>query len=171
MKFLGLSLIAILLYSCGQKEMNYEGIPSSGEDNYEEISLQDSLDIKNIITIQTKSGNFEEREKIWSEDGRWLQAFGRVFHGKDTIINFIKFLHANPGYAQSIAKNYSDPEIKFLRPDVVVVHQYHEREGQVINEVVTPTRRVNTTYIITKENGVWLLRDKVTMDERERPNI
>lgn len=79
-------------------------------------------------------------------------------------------LHNNPGYSVSTASNYDDPEIKFLRPDIAVVHQYHEREGQIINGVVTPTRRIKTTYIMSKENGTWLLRDKVTMDERERSN-
>ena len=122
----------------------------------------------NIIKIQTTVGNFEERKNIWSEDGRWLQAFGRVFHGRDTINNFIKYLHANTGYTASQISVLSDPEIKFLRPDVAVVHQHTVREGQIINDVVTPARKINTTYIITKENGIWLLRDKVTMDERER---
>jgi hypothetical protein len=154
-----------LVYSCGQKENS--GLVSV-EQNKLRVSADDSLAIKNIIDIQTKSKNFEERENIWADDGRWLQAFGRVFHGKDTIISFIKVLHNNSGFAKSSVTKYNDPEIKFLRPDVVLVHQYHEREGQVINDIITPTRKINTTYIITKENGTWLIRDKVTMDERER---
>ena len=75
-----------------------------------------------------------------------------------------------PGYAASNISLQDDPEIKFLRPDVVVIHEYHEREGQLINNQVTPTRKINSTYILTKENGIWLIRDKVTMDERERSN-
>ncbi|GMQ30954.1 DUF4440 domain-containing protein [Algoriphagus confluentis] len=168
MNCLKLPILALILYSCSQKAENPSHLSNSEMAEPLAISGKDSLEIKKIISIQTTNGNFEEREKVWAEDGRWLQAFGRVFYGRDTIISFIKVLHSNPGYAESTTNQYSDPEIKFLRPDVVVVHQYHEREGQVINGEVTPTRRINTTYIITKENGTWLLRDKVTMDERPR---
>lgn len=168
MKNINLIFLTIILVGCAQKEEKMERIQTSNLQEQLQITVEDSLAIKNIINIQSKSGNFEEREKIWAEDGRWLQAFGRVFYGKDTITSFEKYLHANAGFATSFVSFRRDPEIKFLRPDIVVVHQYHEREGQVINEVVTPTRRINTTYIITKENGTWQLRDKVTMDERER---
>ena len=160
--------LAVILLGCTQREEKTATILTSTTQEQLQVTVEDRLAIKNIIDIQSKSGNFEEREKIWSEDGRWLQAFGRVFHGKDNITSFEQKLHANAGFATSNVNVKSEPEIKFLRPDVVVVHQYHEREGQVINEAVTPTRRINTTYIITKENGTWLLRDKVTMDERER---
>lgn len=168
MKNINLIFLTIILVGCAQREEKTERIQTSNLQEQLQITVEDTLAIKNIINIQVKSGNFEEREKIWAEDGRWLQAFGRVFYGKDTITSFEKYLHANAGFATSFVSVRRDPEIKFLRPDVVVVHQYHEREGQVINEVVTPTRRINTTYIITKENGTWQLRDKVTMDERER---
>lgn len=168
MKNINLIFLTIILVGCAQKEEKTVRIQTLNLQEQLQITVEDSLAIKNIINIQSKSGNFEEREKIWAEDGRWLQAFGRVFYGKDTITSFEKYLHANAGFATSFISVRRDPEIKFLRPDVVVVHQYHEREGQVIDEVVTPTRRINTTYIITKENGTWLLRDKVTMDERER---
>lgn len=167
MKYIiGFSLL-ILLFGCSEKE-NYSSNSIAVAQNEFRIGPADTMAIKNIVEIQAKSKNFEEREKIWADDGRWLQAFGRVFYGKDSIINFINVLHNNPGYAVSKASHYDNPEIKFLRPDVAVVHQHHQREGQIINGVVTPARKINTTYIMTKENGIWLLRDKVTMDERER---
>ena len=48
------------------------------------------------------------------------------------------------------------------------MHEYHERDGQIINNELTPTRRINNTYVMSKEKGAWQIRDKVTMDERER---
>ena len=72
-----------------------------------------------------------------------------------------------PGYAASRITRRNDPQIAFIRPDVAILHEYHEREGQIINDKITPTRKVNTTYILSKEKGIWLIRDKVTMDERE----
>lgn len=165
MNVLKVFILSVFVYGCVQIDTSER---TTVEQNVAIQNAADTLTIKNIIEIQRKRKNFEERESIWAEDGRWLQAFGRVFNGKDSIISFIKVLHNNPGWSESSISSFKEPEIKFLRPDVAVVHQYHEREGQVINGIVTPTRRINTTYILTKEDGTWLLRDKVTMDERER---
>jgi len=149
-------------------DSEYRKAPLSTPINNASINAQDTLDILEILEIHQSSSNSGERERTWAEDGRWLQAFGRLFHGRDSIVSFEKVLHANPGWAASHVSVRRDPEIRVLRPDVVVIHQYSEREGQIINDVITPTRKINTTYIITKEDGIWLLRDKVTMDERER---
>ena len=132
------------------------------------LSIQDTLSVitayKNSLRVDNDSLNLI----VWSEDARWLQAFGRVFHGRDTIINFTKYLHNVPGYSISKVGRQDEPEVIFIRPDVAILHEYHEREGQIINNVVTPTRRINTTYVMSKENGNWQIRDKVTMDVRER---
>ena len=132
-------------------------------------STEDTLSVmttyQNSLSVDNDSLNLI----VWAKDARWLQAFGRVFHGRDTIINFTKYLHKIPGYAKSKVVRQDEPEVIFIRPDVAILHEYHEREGQIINNVVTPTRRINTTYVMSKENGHWQIRDKVTMDERDRP--
>ena len=158
-------LILILFVSCTGKENSQETDIALDQLT---ATAQDTLEVLNVYQLNIKQGDLNVIGTTWSEDARWLNAFGRVFVGRDAIINWLEYLYAEPGYAASNISRQDNPEIKFLRPDVVVVHEYHEREGQIINEVVTPTRRINTTYIITKENGTWLLRDKVTMDERER---
>jgi hypothetical protein len=153
---------------CTTKENN-----KSNYNTNEQIiaTAQDSIDILNIYNLNiADKGDLNALKKTWSEDARWLNAFGRVFIGRDTIISFLNYLYKQPGYAVSNISRQENPDIKFLRPDVVVIHEYHEREGQLINNQVTPTRKINSTYILTKENGIWLIRDKVTMDERERTN-
>ena len=131
-------------------------------------SRQDTISVittyKNSLNVNSDSLNLI----VWAEDARWLQAFGRVFHGRDTIINFTRYLNNVSGYSISKVGLQDEPEVIFIRPDVAILHEYHEREGQIINNVVTPTRKINTTYVMSKENGNWQIRDKVTMDERER---
>lgn len=160
-------LLIILFASCARKENN--------KSNYENTQLfvtaQDSADILSVYNLNiADKGDLIALEKTWSEDARWLNAFGRVFYGRDTVMKFLDYLYKQPGYAVSTVGRQDDPEIKFLRPDVAIIHEYHEREGQKINDQLTPTRKINSTYILTKENGAWLIRDKVTMDERERSN-
>ena len=131
------------------------------------ITSQDSIDVLNVYKLNIEEGNLDTIQTTWAEDGRWLNAFGRVFVGRDTVISWLKHLYSMPGYAASRITRRNDPQIAFIRPDVAILHEYHEREGQIINDKITPTRKVNTTYILSKEKGIWLIRDKVTMDERE----
>ncbi len=159
----GLIIIGLLTFnSCNQRKSDELIIDNTIP------SIQDTLSVittyKNSLRVDNDSLNLI----VWAEDARWLQAFGRVFHGRDTIINFTKYLHNLPGYSISKVGRQDEPEVIFIRPDVAILHEYHEREGQIINNVVTPTRRINTTYVMSKENGNWQIRDKVTMDERER---
>lgn len=93
----------------------------------------------------------EAERSMWSEDTRWLNAFGRVLVGRDAIMDWEAHLQAEAGYAASHVSRQDDPEIKFLCPDVAIIHEYHEREGQIIDGVVTPTRRINTSYVLTME--------------------
>ena len=90
MKNINLIFLTIILFGCAQKEEKTERILTSNLHEQHRVTAEDSLALKNIINIQSRSGNLEERGKIWAEDGRWLQAFGRVFYGKDTITSFEK---------------------------------------------------------------------------------
>ena len=160
-------LILILFISCTAKENKNT---TNNELNHRMTTSQDTIDVLNVYKLNISESDLKVIETTWSEDARWLNAFGRVFVGRDTVINWLDYLYKMPGYAASEITRQDNPEIKFLRPDVAVIHEYHERKGQIINNEITATRKINTTYILTKENGIWLIRDKVTMDERERSN-
>ena len=134
------------------------------------VTSQDTAAVLKTYHQSLSIENDSINKLVWAKDARWLQAFGRVFKGRDTIISFTKYLNRSAGYTVSKVSRQDDAEITFIRPDVAVLHEYHEREGQIINGLVTPTRKINTTYVLSKENGVWKIRDKVTMDERERTN-
>lgn len=162
-------LVILALASCNQnkyakeidKESNFNGLTTTS---------QDTIDVLNIYKLNIQEGNLNTIQTTWAEDARWLNAFGRVFVGRDTVISWLKYLYSMPGYAASSITRQDKPQIAFIRPDVAILHEYHEREGQIINDVITPTRKINTTYILSKEKGIWLIIDKVTMDERGQTN-
>jgi uncharacterized protein (TIGR02246 family) len=107
---------------------------------------------------------------VYGPDAVWINAFGRRRVGPDSIEAFLGRLYADPGYATSRMVREEAPEVRFIRPDVAVVHEYHEREGQrLANGSVIPTRRVHTTFVLSKESGRWLVRYQFIGDERERP--
>lgn len=167
MKNLFIVLAIAVFAGCVPKDSSNKK-PEEFSTNTMAMTSQDTIDLLNIYRLNIEEGKIDAIQTTWSEDARWLNAFGRVFIGRDTVISWLRFLWSEPGYAASRITRQDEPKITFIRPDVAVIHEYHEREGQVINAVVTPTRKINTTYILSKEKGTWLIRDKVTMDERER---
>lgn len=167
--FLLMGLFVVITLS-GYSHVADDSRTTTSELNELIATSQDTMEILNVYKLNITERDLKVIQTTWSEDARWLNAFGRVFVGRDAIMNWLEYLYGMPGYAASHISRQDNPEIKFLRPDVVVIHEYHEREGQIINNQVTPTRKINSTYILTKENGIWLIRDKVTMDERERSN-
>jgi uncharacterized protein (TIGR02246 family) len=106
---------------------------------------------------------------IYAADALWINAFGRRRVGPDSIGAFLGRLYADSGYAASRIAREEAPEVRFIRSDVAIVHEYHEREGQqLVDGTIIPIRRVHTTFVLSKENGRWLVRYQFIGDERER---
>src|SRR4051812_313186 len=58
----------------------------------------------------------------------WINAFGTRRTGRDSIAAFLRGLYADSGYRESRLAREDPPELLFIRPDVAVVHEFHERE-------------------------------------------
>lgn len=110
----------------------------------------------------------ELQRAIYAPDAVWNNAFGRRRTGVDSIVAFLNDLYADPGYAESRLVNGALPEVFFVRPDVAVVHEYHEREGQRLADGRVLNRRVHTTFVVSKEAGRWVVRYQQISDERDR---
>jgi len=96
------------------------------------------------------------------------RAFGRRKNGRAEIEAFLTWLFAHPGEQNTKSTVRRDSPIRFLRPDVAVVHFYQEVTGQLTDDGrETPKRRIHVTKIVTKENGQWLIANEVIMDERD----
>jgi len=114
-----------------------------------------------------RHGRAELQRANYAPDAVWNNAFGRRRTGVDSIVAFLQALYADSGYAQSRLVNEGPPEVFFLRPDVAVVHEYHEREGQRLADGRVLNRRVHTTFVLSKEAGRWLVRYQQISDERD----
>lgn len=55
-----------------------------------------------------------------------------------------------------------------MRPDVAIVHEFHAREGQRLRNGNVIDRRTHATFVVTKEDGRWLIRYQHIADERPR---
>ena len=58
--------------------------------------------------------------------------------------------------------------IRFVRPYVAVVHELYERVGQIdpTTGKVMPTRHGHVQYVLSKEDGKWLIQTCLVMDEK-----
>jgi len=98
----------------------------------------------------------------------WINAFGGRRVGRDSIVAFLRGLYDDPGYRESRVIHEDPPEVLFIRPDVAVVHEFHEREGQRLADGTVIARRTHTTLVVSKEQGRWLIQYQSIADERPR---
>lgn len=131
---------------------------------------QDSLSILDVLRHRTQamqSRNADLQRGMYAPGAVWINAFGRRRSGPDSIIAFLSRLYADPGYQESRVVRENPVEILFIRPDVVVVHGYHEREGQRLADGRVINRRIHSTYVLSREDGRWLVQYQFIGDERE----
>jgi uncharacterized protein (TIGR02246 family) len=110
----------------------------------------------------------ERQAASFAPDAVWINAFGVRRVGRDSIVAFLRGLYADPGYRESRLLREAPPEILFVRPDVAIVHEFHEREGQRLADGSVIARRTHTTFVVSKEAGQWLIRYQQIADERPR---
>jgi uncharacterized protein (TIGR02246 family) len=134
----------------------------------------DSIAVLRVIERRTEAMRAHDAHAegtVYAPGAVWINAFGRRRVGPDSIEAFLSRLYADSGYAASRLVREEVPEVWFIRPDVAIVHEYHEREGQRLTDgSVIPIRRVHTTFLLSKERGRWLVRYQFIADERDRPS-
>jgi uncharacterized protein (TIGR02246 family) len=57
-------------------------------------------------------------------------------------------------------------DVRFIRPDVAVVHEYDEIVGQIdpTTKKAMPTRKTHDQFVLSKEDGKWLIQAELIMD-------
>jgi uncharacterized protein (TIGR02246 family) len=141
------------------------GLPAQGR-------AGDSIAVLQVIARRTEAMRAHDalaERAVYAPNAVWINAFGRRRDGPDSIAAFLGRLYADPGYAASRLVREEPPDLWFIRPEVAVVHEYHEREAQRLADgSVIPIRRVHITFVLSKERGGWLVRYQFIGDERER---
>lgn len=115
-----------------------------------------------------RSRRAELQRPIYAPNAIWINAFGVRRSGQDSIVAFLAGLYADTGFTESRMLREAPPELIFVRPDVAIVHEFHEREGQRLADGSVIDRRTHTTFVISKEGGRWLIRYQYIADERPR---
>jgi uncharacterized protein (TIGR02246 family) len=113
------------------------------------------------IGIDTRAGQF-------AADADWTNAFGRRLHGRDAISQWFDALAKSDDYEAGADVSASRKmHVRFVRPDVAVVYEYIERVGQIDPTIkkAMPTRKIHIQFVLSKEDGKWLIQTELIMDE------
>ena len=72
------------------------------------------------------------------------------------------------GGFQTVQVRGSEPSIRFVRPDVAVVHSRSWFRGQRSpSGQEYPERRIHYLRVMTKEGGRWAVAAQIVMDEKD----
>lgn len=131
----------------------------------------DSLAILHVVQQHEESMRSlqaDRQRSIYAPDAVWINAFGRRIAGRDSIVAFLRGLYADSGYRASRLTRGGPPEVIFVRPDVAIVHEFHQRDGQRIADGSVIARRVHTTFVLSRDDTRWLIKYQHIADERPR---
>jgi uncharacterized protein (TIGR02246 family) len=131
----------------------------------------DSLAILDVIDqheAAMRTFQAEQQIKIYAADAVWINAFGTRRAGRDSILAFLVTLNADSGYRASQVRRVAPPEVIFLRPDVAIVRELHQRDGQRLPDGSLVDRRIHTSYVLSKDSGRWLIKYEHIADVRPR---
>ena len=134
---------------------------------------EDESAIKALVEVDQRRvlgqglGNLAE---VFAADIDWTNAWGRRLHGREELSRFWEQARHDQNYlAGKITPESVKTDVRFVRPDVAVVHTYVERTGQIDSTTgkVIPTRKVHSQIVVSKEDGKWLIQSELIMDEKQ----
>jgi uncharacterized protein (TIGR02246 family) len=123
-----------------------------------------------IAAIQGADGDDKNATKAtqYAVDADWTNSFGDRLHGREALLQkFDQLAHSVFYQAGGDAPGSDKMDVRFIRPDVAVVHEYEEVVGQIDPTVgkPMPTRKIHHQYVVSKEDGKWLIQSELIMNE------
>ena len=101
----------------------------------------------------------------YADDADWLNAFGVRIKGGAKIVEFVSKVVKRPG-VQDRKTTWDEPVIRFIRQDVAVAYRDFRTVGhKTLDGKEMPQRNTHSTWILTKDNGKWLIASQVISDD------
>ncbi|CAL8474823.1 SgcJ/EcaC family oxidoreductase [Caballeronia sp. S22] len=126
------------------------GVPSTG-------NLQDEAAIKRVVSEMTQGFNSHDAEaatRMYTTDADFVSVRGEVAKGREEIRKGLAAILSTR--ARNASLDTRAITIRFIRPDVALVHVDNELRGLVNFEGQTlPAHRELSLRVFVKESGVW----------------
>src|SRR5579862_1752312 len=108
------------------------------------------------------------KARQYAVDADWTNSFGDRLHGREALVRkFDQLAHSAFYQSGRDAAGSDTVDVRFVRPDVAVVHEYEDVIGQTdpTTGKPMPVRRIHHQYVVTKEGGRWLIQSELIMTE------
>ena len=113
------------------------------------------------------SGDADAAAAAFASDAEWTNAFGDTVRGSDNLARYLEWLFSldEEGVRDGEATTYKPISIRYLGDDVAIVHgaTLSGRGDAVDGEGL---RRVDLTFILAKQDGVWRIVHQQIADIR-----
>lgn len=119
-------------------------------------------------TMGWKEYDLARATNEYADEAYFFNAFGRERNGKAAIRELIGGVLESRGYRAGKKTPVEIRSIRFLRPDIAIVHTYWETLGQLNQDSATVgPRRSHTFRTMVKRHGRWQTDTFIVSDERD----
>jgi uncharacterized protein (TIGR02246 family) len=135
------------------------------------LSKQDSLQINSIIedwNISWDVKDYKLAAKWYSNDAKFVNAFGDVKNGKNEIEQLLKEVFSLP-FVMSGKSETKAQTFQILNDNVVIIHTSVERKGQKMPEGSNIEKRITTHLrVFEKNSNQWQIKSHLISDARDK---
>ncbi len=131
-------------------------------------TAEDESAIKALMQSMYNDDTNATKAKQYAADADLTNALGRRIHGREAISQWFDGLVQNADFKVGVESPASRKvDVRFVRPDVAVVYANTERVGQIdpATKKAMPARKIHIQYVLSKEDGKWLIQAELIMDE------
>lgn len=132
-------------------------------------STEDEAAIRRIVSHwQQAWDKFDSSvlEGDYADDADWINAFGVKNTGSAKIVANLSRTFKSPA-VQGRRTTWAEPRVRFVRPDVALAYRDYKTVGQKDSDGrEMPQRNTHSTWLLSKENGTWLIISQVISDDK-----
>jgi uncharacterized protein (TIGR02246 family) len=101
----------------------------------------------------------------YAVDADWMNSFARKNKGAARIMSFMVEGLQHPG-VRGRHTVWKEPQIRFIRSDVAIAYRDYQTVGQKNRAgQELPQRNTHSTWVLSKENGRWLIVSQFMSDD------
>src|SRR5581483_849637 len=132
------------------------------------VATEDEAAVRTIVLHWQQSWEKFDASVLqgdYAGDADWLNAFGVRIKGGAKIVEFVSRVVKRPT-VQGRQTTGDEPVIRLGRPDVAVAYRnYRTVRHKTLARKEMPQRNTHSTWILTKDNGKWLIASQVISDD------
>jgi uncharacterized protein (TIGR02246 family) len=132
---------------------------------------EDVVAIQEVVTAAVDEGwgKFDVAHTMaeYTPGAYWINAYGIEKEGKEEIQKFVTRIFAAPGMRHRKQLPLVFRSIRFIRPDIALVHTRQDTTDQLKTDGTPEGQRVSHVFrVMLKQDGRWLTDSFQVMDEK-----